>query len=102
MAAARRWSRSSATLVLSLEEAIRKMTSLPAQPLGLKDRGLLREGFWADVTVFDPLTVRDNATFEEPRQYPSGIEYVVVNGELVIDRGRHTGRKPGKVLRRRQ
>ncbi len=88
--------------VLSLEEAIRKMTSLPAQRLGLKDRGLLREGFWADVTVFDPLTVRDNAAFEEPRQYPSGIEYVVVNGELVIDRSRHTGRKPGKVLRRRQ
>jgi N-acyl-D-amino-acid deacylase len=84
--------------VLSLEEAIRKMTSLPAQVLRLADRGLLREGYWANVVVFDPARVADRATFENPKQYPVGIDHVLVNGELVVDRGDHTGARPGRVL----
>ncbi len=86
--------------VLSLPQAIRKMTSFPAQRLGLKDRGLIREGMAADITVFNANTVIDRATFENPRQYPVGIEYVLVNGETVISRGVHTGKRPGRVLRR--
>jgi len=85
--------------VLSLEEAIRKMTSLPAQKLGLKDRGMIREGMWADVVVFDPRRVVDKATYEDPHRYSEGIEYVLVNGEVVVDKGKHTGALPGKVLR---
>lgn len=85
--------------VLTLQEAIRRMTSLPAQRLGIRDRGLLREGFWADIVLFNPDTVEDRATFANPKQYPAGIDYVIVNGEVVIDQGRHTGKMPGKVLR---
>jgi N-acyl-D-aspartate/D-glutamate deacylase len=84
--------------VLGLEEAVRKMTSLPAQVLRLGDRGLLREGYWADVVVFDPDRVADRATFERPKQYPEGIHYVLVNGALVIDDADHTGARPGRVL----
>jgi N-acyl-D-amino-acid deacylase len=84
--------------VLALEDAVRKMTSLPAQVLGLKDRGLLREGFWADVVVFDPDRVADMATYENPKQYPKGIDYVLVNGAIVIDDGHHTGARPGRVV----
>ena len=84
--------------VLTLEEAIRKMTSLPAQVLGLRDRGLLREGYWADIVVLDPDTVADTATYEKPKQYPKGIKYVLVNGAVVIEKGNHTGARPGKVL----
>jgi len=86
--------------VLSLEEAVRKMTSLPAQKLGLHDRGLIREGMHADITVFDPTEVSDRATFAQPHQYPQGIEYVFVNGRVVVERGEHTGALPGRVLRR--
>ena len=85
--------------VLTIENAVRKMTSLPAQKLGLKDRGILREGMWADVVVFDPKRVVDEATYEDPHRYPEGIEYVLVNGEIVVDIGEHTGALPGKVLR---
>ncbi len=85
--------------VLSLEAAIRKMTSLGAQRLGLRDRGLLREGYWADVVVFDPGRVADKATFEAPKQYPEGIDYVLVNGTVVLEHGAHTGALPGQVLR---
>jgi N-acyl-D-amino-acid deacylase len=85
--------------LLSLEEAVRKMTSAPAARLGLPDRGLLRDGFAADLVVFDPARVRANATYDEPRQYPDGIEYVAVNGELVVDGGAHTGALPGRALR---
>jgi len=85
--------------VLSLENAIRKMASLPAQKLGLRDRGMIREGMWADVVVFNLKTVVDKATYEEPHQYPDGIEYVLVNGEIVIDKREHTGALPGKILR---
>ena len=86
--------------LLSLEEAVRKMTSAPAARLGLTDRGLLRDGFAADLVVFDADRVRSNATYEQPRRYPDGIEYVVVNGELVVDGGVHTGALPGRALRR--
>ena len=83
---------------LTLQEAVRKMTSLPAQVLGLDRRGLLKQDFWADITVFDPNTVADRATFAEPKQYPTGIEHVLVNGRLVVQHGEHTGEKPGTVL----
>jgi N-acyl-D-amino-acid deacylase len=86
--------------VISLEEGIRKMTSAPAQRLGLADRGLLKEGFKADVTVFDPETILDNATFTDPHRFPSGIPYVICNGVFVIDKGKHTGKLPGRALRK--
>jgi dihydroorotase/N-acyl-D-amino-acid deacylase len=84
--------------VLTLPDAVRKMTSLPATITGLTDRGLLRPGMAADITLFDPQTVIDKATFENPMQYPVGIPYVIVNGTVVIDQGQHTGAKPGRVL----
>jgi N-acyl-D-amino-acid deacylase len=84
--------------VISLPFAIRSMTSLPAQILGLKDRGMLRENYWADVTVFDPEKVRDRATYTDPHQYAEGAPYVMVNGVLVVDGGKITGKLPGKVL----
>jgi N-acyl-D-aspartate/D-glutamate deacylase len=74
------------------------MTSANAQKVGQWDRGLLRPGLWADITVFDPRTVIDRATFEQPHQYSVGIEYVIVNGKLVLDRGKHTGARPGVIL----
>jgi len=86
--------------VISLPFAIRSMTSLPAQILGLKDRGLLRENYWADVTIFDPEKVRDRATYVVPHQYAEGVPYVLVNGDLVVDEGKITGKLPGKVLTR--
>jgi len=87
--------------VLTLPDAVRKMTSLPAQIIGLQDRGLLRPGMAADLAIFDPQAVRDRATYEDPSQYPVGIPYVIVNGVVVIDQGEHTGAKPGRVLRGR-
>ncbi|HEY2920625.1 MAG TPA: D-aminoacylase [Candidatus Binatia bacterium] len=84
--------------VLTLEDAVRKMTSLPAQTLKLKDRGMLKEGYWADVVIFDPATVTDPATYENPQQYAKGIAFVLVNGAVVIDNGNHTGARPGKVI----
>jgi N-acyl-D-aspartate/D-glutamate deacylase len=75
------------------------MTGAPAARLSLTDRGLLQDGYAADLVVFDPARVRANATYDEPRRYPDGIEYVVVNGELVVDAGRHTGALPGRALR---
>lgn len=77
---------------------MRKMTSLNAARLGLADRGLLRAGNFADVTVFDPERIIDRATYTHPFQYSEGIEYVVVNGQVVLDRGKHTGAQPGKAL----
>jgi N-acyl-D-amino-acid deacylase len=85
--------------IISLEEAVRKMTSAPARKLGIEDRGLIDEGFWADLVVFDPDRIADTATFLEPYQYPVGIEHVLVNGVPVISSGEHTGALPGKVLR---
>jgi len=86
--------------LLSLEEAVRKMTSAPAARLGLTDRGLLRSGYAADLVVFDAPRVRSNATYDDPRRFPDGIEYVAVNGHLVVDAGIHTGALPGRALRR--
>jgi N-acyl-D-amino-acid deacylase len=85
---------------LGLEEAIRKMTSFPAQRLNIHDRGLLKEGMWADITVFDAELVEDKATFMEPQQAPAGIEYVVLNGRVAVRRGEYTGVLAGKVLRK--
>ena len=84
--------------VLTLEDAVRKMTTLPAQILGLRDRGQIREGFAADLVVFDPATVRETNSFEKPKSYPVGIPYTIVNGVVVIDGGKHTGARPGKAL----
>ena len=85
--------------LMSLEFAVRKMTSLAAQRVGLLDRGLLRPGMFADVTVFDPATVADRATFEQPHQTSVGIEYVLVNGQTVLKRGQLTAARPGRGLR---
>src|SRR5215469_12026686 len=84
---------------LTLEDAIRKFSALPAQRLRLDGRGLLRVGMWADVTIFDPATIRDLATFDNPNQLSQGMDYVLVNGVPVIDHGKMTGALPGKVLR---
>jgi N-acyl-D-amino-acid deacylase len=84
--------------VVTLPEAVKKMTSMNADKIGLKDRGRLREGMWADVTIFDPVTVIDRATFENPHQYPVGINYVIVNGVVTLDNDRHTGALAGRVI----
>jgi N-acyl-D-aspartate/D-glutamate deacylase len=84
---------------MPLELAIHKMTGLPASNVGLKQRGLLRQSYFADITIFDPNTVIDRATFEEPNQYPVGINYVIVNGEIEVDSGQRTPALAGKVLR---
>lgn len=75
------------------------MTSFPAQRLGLRDRGLLRPGQMADIAVFDPATIVDHSTFSDPHQLAEGMRYVLVNGVLVVDGGRHTGARPGRALR---
>jgi N-acyl-D-amino-acid deacylase len=87
--------------LLTLEDAVRKMTSLNASKLGLRDRGILRVGAFADLTVFDPAKVVDRATYDEPFRYGEGIEHVIVNGRVVLDRGRATGDRPGRALRPR-
>jgi len=84
--------------VLTIEDAIRKMTSLPALAFRFKDRGVLREGYWADITIFNPDTIIDKATFENPHQYSEEIEYVIVNGEIVFANGKLTGKLPGKPV----
>jgi N-acyl-D-amino-acid deacylase len=88
--------------LMSLTEAVRSMTSAPAARLGLPDRGLLRDGYVADIVVFDPERVRSNATYDEPRQFPDGIEWVIVGGEPVVERHRHSGARAGRTLRRGQ
>ena len=85
--------------LVSLEEAVRKITSLPAQRMRLWERGLVRPGAFADLVVFDSATIRDRATFENPRQYAEGVRYVAVNGQLVVDGGRLTEARPGRALR---
>jgi N-acyl-D-amino-acid deacylase len=84
--------------VLSLEQAVKKMTSITAERFGLADRGVVREGAWADLVLFDTQTVADRATFKDPHQFPDGIPFVIVNGRLVVDQGEHTGALPGQVL----
>ena len=85
---------------LTLEEAVRKMTSFPARRFGLRDRGLIAEGRAADIVVFDPETVLDRATYENPRQFPRGIQHVIVNGVHSVAEGRFTGKRGARVLRR--
>jgi N-acyl-D-amino-acid deacylase len=84
---------------LTLEDAIRKFSALPAQRMRLTDRGVLKEGMWADIVIFDPATIHDVATFEDPNQLSQGMDYVLVDGTPVIDGGKMTGARPGKVLR---
>jgi N-acyl-D-amino-acid deacylase len=86
--------------VISLPEAIRRLTSFPADNLGISGRGRLREGFYADITIFDPATIRDHATFDKPHQYATGVKHVIVNGVPVIRDGEHTGAKPGRFVRK--
>jgi N-acyl-D-amino-acid deacylase len=86
--------------LLPVEEAVPKMTSLPAANLGIARRGMLKEGYFANVVVFDPQTIQDHATFENPRQYATGVSEVWVNGVAVIRGGEHTGAKPGRMVRR--
>jgi len=85
--------------VISLPEAIRRLTSFPAENLGIKDRGALKEGYFADIAVFDPDTIQDHATFAEPHQYATGVHHVVVNGVPVLLDGDHTGATPGRFVR---
>src|SRR5262249_57428162 len=85
---------------VALPDAIRKMTSFPAQRIGLPDRGLLRDGFKADIVVFDARTVKAPATRTQPKQFPIGIDWVIVNGRVVVEDGRHTGVLAGPALRR--
>jgi dihydroorotase/N-acyl-D-amino-acid deacylase len=82
-----------------LEDAIRKFSALPAQRVRLTDRGVLKKGMWADIVVFDPATIHDRATFENPNQLSEGMQYVLVNGVPVIEGGKQTDALPGKVLR---
>lgn len=85
--------------LLTLEKAIQKMTGMPARRVGFRDRGLLREGFYADITIFDPARVTDRATFEAPNHYPTGIQYVIVNGQISVDEGKRTSVLAGRPLR---
>jgi N-acyl-D-aspartate/D-glutamate deacylase len=85
--------------LLPLEAAIHKMTGLPARRVGLRERGLLKEGMFADITIFDPQRVIDRATFEMPNQYPEGIKYVIINGQVSVDDGKRTAALAGQALR---
>ena len=87
--------------VLSLEEAVRRMTSLSCERFGLVERGRIREGYWADLVIFDPDRVVDTATYDDPKQEPEGIRAVIVNGQVAYDNGRHTGAGAGRMLRYR-
>jgi N-acyl-D-amino-acid deacylase len=86
--------------IVSLESAIRSMTSLPASVFGIKDRGQIRAGAFADLAVFDPAKVRDRATYTDPHQLAEGMSYVLVNGVVVVDDGKFTNATPGRVLRK--
>jgi N-acyl-D-amino-acid deacylase len=85
--------------VIPLEEAIRRLTLLPAENLKLRHRGSLTAGHYADIVAFDPETIQDRATFEKPHQYAVGVSHVLVNGTLVLEDGEHTGATPGRVVR---
>ncbi|WP_347273344.1 D-aminoacylase [Candidatus Kuenenia sp.] len=86
--------------LFSVEEAIRKMTGLPAQKAGLDQRGFIKEGYFADITIFNPETITDKSTFANPHQYSVGVEYVIVNGNVTVQKGKHSGIKSGKILRK--
>lgn len=84
--------------LISLAEGIRRLTSLPAENLGLKDRGMLKPGFYADLVIFDAEKIQEQATYLQPHQYASGVQQVIVNGKWVIRNGEHTGALPGMVV----
>ena len=86
--------------ILGLEEGIRRMTSMPATRLGIQDRGIIRAGMKADITIFNLEKIKDTATFSDPHRYPEGIEYVIINGETTVEKGRHTGALSGEILKR--
>ena len=86
--------------VISLSEAIRRLTSFPAENLGIENRGRLLQGYFADITIFDPETIGDKATYSDPHQYATGVIHVLVNGEPVLSNGEHTGAKPGRFVRK--
>jgi N-acyl-D-amino-acid deacylase len=86
--------------LLSLEEAVRKMTSFPAQKFGLWKKGIVREGMDADVIIFDPDTIAERSTFQDPHQYPAGLPYVILNGQVVVDQERYTGKLAGQVVKK--
>ena len=88
--------------LLTLEDAIFRMTGFPAQKFRLTDRGCICEGAYADLVVFEPQVIADIGTYQEPRRYPPGIDYVLVNGKVTADHGRHTGERSGRVLRQRK
>jgi N-acyl-D-amino-acid deacylase len=88
--------------LVRLEEMVKKMTSIPAKKFGISKRGVLKAGNFADIVVFDAGRIIDKATWSDPHQYPAGVEYVIVNGEIVIDRGAHTGKLPGRILRKKE
>ena len=85
--------------VISLQEAIRRLTSFPAENLKIQDRGTLKEGYFADMAIFDPATILDKATFAEPHQYAIGMQHVIVNGVPVLMDGEHTGATPGRFVK---
>ena len=85
--------------IISLEEAVYKLSHLPCSNLKIRDRGMLKKGFFADINVFDLKNIKDLATFKEPHQLSVGMDYVLVNGELVIEKGLHTGKFPGKFVK---
>lgn len=87
---------------MTLEAAIQKMTAKPAAVFGFKQRGLLKEGYFADIVIFNPDTIMDKGTFVEPVQYPEGIHYVLINGVIAVEQGEQTKALPGQVLRRGQ
>jgi N-acyl-D-amino-acid deacylase len=76
------------------------MTAMSAGKMGIKGRGILKEGFFADIVIFDPETIKDRATFEDPHQYPDGIEYVIINGQIVAEHGTIVGTRPGRILKK--
>jgi N-acyl-D-amino-acid deacylase len=85
---------------MTLEEGVHRMTGMSAAKFGLKERGQVRPGFYADLVIFDPSSLLDTATYEQPRRYPEGLHYVLVNGIVVVRDGLHTGARPGRALRR--
>ena len=88
--------------ILSLPEAVRRMTSLSAETFGMQERGKIQSGYWADLVLFNPDTIIDTATYDDPKQEPEGINLVVVNGEIALQDGKHTGAGTGKMLRYRR
>jgi len=86
--------------LMSIAEAVHRMTGMPAEKFRLTERGFVRTGYFADLVIFDPASIADTGTYENPRQYPSGLSHVFVNGTTIVADGQHTGARPGRALRR--